>query len=140
MNPLLLLLSAFNIGCISPKPLPQAGCCSINGNWHLIDMYTPSTDPGSLFPDKQPYLRLDSSTLQASGSTGCNRFSGQFVAVNRQFRFDMNKMILTRMACKGPGEGVFLETLGRVNRYRLQNDTLLFLANDSVLFRWKKKN
>ena len=140
MSLLSLLLFVIHIGCISPKPRQQDGRYSINGNWQLIDMYALSTDPGSLFPDKQPYLRLDSSTLQASGSTGCNRFSGQFVAVNRQFRFDMNKMILTRMACKGPGEGIFLEALGRVTRYRLQNDTLLFLANDSVLFRWKKKN
>ncbi|MBC6491177.1 hypothetical protein BC349_09050 [Flavihumibacter stibioxidans] len=120
--------------------LQSGGQNTINGNWHMVFFHSPEFDPGVLFPEKQPYMRLDSSTLRASGSTGCNRFSGQFVAVNQQFRFAMDKMILTRMACKGPGEGIFLETIGRVNRYRLTNDTLVFLQNDTVLIRWKKKN
>lgn len=134
-----VLMSWMTISDIPETEQQSGDRNTINGNWNMIFIHSPEFDPGVLFPEKQPYLRLDSSTLRASGSTGCNRFSGQFVAVNQQFRFAMDKMILTRMACKGPGEGIFLETIGRVNSYRLDNDTLVFLQDDTVLFRWKKK-
>lgn len=140
MSRLLLLVTWLSANCIPGASHQAENPNTINGNWQLVYIQSGGVDRSALFPDNQPYMRLDSSTLQASGSTGCNRFSGQFVAVNQQFRFDMEKMVLTRMACKGPGEGIFLETIARVNRYRMKADTLEFLENDSVLIGWKKKN
>ena len=51
-----------------------------------------------------------------------------------------DNMIMTKMACRGYDEAIFMDALRKVNRNRLENDQLTLMQNDSVLMTFAKKS
>ncbi|MBZ5857860.1 META domain-containing protein [Flavihumibacter profundi] len=128
------LLSTYTgTGVQNPQP------SVLQGDWQLEFLLSAVKDSSSLFPRQRPAIRFDTATMSSSGNTGCNRFSGSYVAVNGQLRFDMEKMALTRMACTGEGEGIFLDAMKKTNRFAFEGSSLVLLKDDIVLMRLKKK-
>ena len=113
---------------------------TLSGQWQLEYIMVPGRSTEGLYIHQKPLIRFDSPTKNASGSTGCNRFSGPYTCNGNQLRFDIGRLTLTRMACPGEGEGIFLDVLKKVNRYDIYDDALLFLQDDVVIMRWKKKS
>lgn len=84
-----------------------------------------------------PVLRLSSG--RASGTTGCNRFSGSFTLEDGG-RLTIGAVAVTRRACDEPSmrrEREFLGVLQRVNGYRLEDGELLLLENGWEIARFR---
>lgn len=112
---------------------------ALRGRWELVFIQHNGREVTDMYLEKRPGIQFDSSRQSAGGSTGCNRFSGPFYASGNSLHFNFAQLTLTRMACRGEGEGIFLEALRKVNQFKAQNDTLVFSNNDTILMKWKKK-
>ena len=132
----LLLLTPLNHITVIPNVQQQM----LSGDWQLEYIMVPGRDTAGLYNKQTPHIRFDSIAARVSGSTGCNRFSGPYTCTGNELHFDTGRMTLTRMACQGDGEGIFIDALKKVTRYDIYDDVLLFLQDDIVLMRWKKKN
>jgi heat shock protein HslJ len=69
---------------------------------------------------------------RASGSTGCNRYTGGTAIDGAQLHF--GQLAMTKMACLGPAmaqETHFTQALARTDRWSLEGETLLLHAADS---------
>lgn len=112
----------------------------VSGQWQLEYIMVPGKSAEELYAGRKPIIRFDSAANNVSGNTGCNSFSGPYTCNGNKLQFDTGKMTLTRMACRGEAEGIFLDVLKKVNRYDIYDDALLFLQDDVVIMRWKKKS
>lgn len=74
-----------------------------------------------LFPESSPTLNFnDTGTL--SGFTGCNNFSGIYSLEDSDLKLDPGAM--TRKACPDVKEDDYLQALGMVNSFELDQNTL----------------
>jgi heat shock protein HslJ len=85
----------------------------------------------------QPVSTGIASTLEldadgnASGSTGCNQYTGTTAIDGTQLHF--GQLAMTKMACMEPAmaqETHFIQALGRTDRWSLEGETLLLHATD----------
>jgi heat shock protein HslJ len=83
-------------------------------------------------------LRFEKDGNTVSGTTGCNRFQGTYTADTANLTFTQNRA-LTRMACPGYDEQLFLRTLNQINRYRLIEGQLELMQNEAILLIFAKK-
>jgi heat shock protein HslJ len=129
MKFLLSCLSAlFFIGCVSSKNSTDT---NLSGNWELSVFPTTDKTFEEVFGQRRPELQFDQSKNTVSGTTGCNRINGSYSASNSAFSFG-NNIAMTKMACPGYEESVFLEALNQINRYEI-TDGQLRLMHDSTL-------
>lgn len=131
----LVYCSLFSMGWSFQKPQT----IPLQGDWQLLSIQLPGSERVTDFNGKNPAIRFDTAINQSSGTTGCNRFSGSYVAVNGQMRFDMEKMALTRMACVGDNERIFLTALKNITHYTIEGQALAMSSGNSVIMRWQKK-
>ncbi|MGH9323395.1 MAG: META domain-containing protein [Vicinamibacteria bacterium] len=97
--------------------------------WELTEL------KGAAVEGARPYLSLEAETNRATGSGGCNRFSGPFELEEDSLRF--GPLAATRMAC---AEGMdvevkLFEALEAVEKYRIEGETLELLdaAGETLL-------
>lgn len=138
MKSLICLLLIIPLCDITVMPASQKQ--RLSGQWQLEYIMAPGNDVEELYNKQQPLIQFDSAVGKVSGSTGCNRFSGPYHCSGNKLHIDFSKLALTRMACQGEAEGIFLDILKKVNRYDIYDDALLFLQDDVVIMRWKKKS
>lgn len=111
----------------------------LDGTWVLNYISGPRIAFEGLYPDKKPQIVFTSADKRVSGNTGCNSFSGPLVVDGYKISFN-EPMALTKMACPGQGETVFLETLKKVNTYSISDGhTLNFIMGDIAVMRFTKK-
>lgn len=107
------------------------------GIWELYDISGQNKVFEELFPDKKPTLAFDTAA-SFGGNTGCNSYRGKFTLQEHKINFDED-FIMTKMMCKGGGEAVFLESLKKVDSYRVNNDTTLtLLRGDKAILQFTK--
>ncbi|MEZ0484207.1 META domain-containing protein [Fibrella aquatica] len=130
---------------LTEQTLPQSGEAGtaqntppLTGTWELTYLAAPNADLATLYPDRKPTLTFDATNNRIAGSTGCNSYSGPFSTTGNSFTFP-ETAVMTRMACPGSGEGTFLTTIKKVNRYALTGDTLTLLTGDMAVMRFKRK-
>lgn len=131
----LVYSSLFSMGWSFQTPAASP----LHGDWQLHSIQLPGSERRSDFNGNIPAIRFDTAHNQSSGSTGCNRFSGSYFAVNGQMRFDIEKMALTRMACVGENEGIFLDALKKITHFTIEGQTLIMSSGNTVIMRWQKK-
>ncbi len=134
----LLCGSGLLAGC-QTKPAPTAAVEApvaqlqlTEVDWRLVTLRgaavtVPAGEPG-------PTLRLDSTGLRASGSTGVNRFTGGYTLRGTDLKFQ--PLATTRMAGSPEAmsrEAKFLQALSSVTAGRLTGATLELLAGDTVV-------
>jgi heat shock protein HslJ len=107
----------------------------LSGKWYLV----PATDADTA-TGKVPEISFDIKESKFSGSTGCNRMSGTFLAVDSTTLQFSDKMITTRMYCAGYNESGFLQNLLRVESYKFRKGMLILLVGDIEVSRWTRKN
>jgi heat shock protein HslJ len=102
--------------------------------WTLVEL---GGAPVELGPDERlPHLVLDLEEARVSGSGGVNRITGTFALSESELRF--GPLATTKMAGPEPAmllERAFLDALGRVTSYSLDERTLTFLAGDQAAAR-----
>lgn len=83
--------------------------------------------------ERNPTITLTLSQGQIHGSTSCNKFFGNVDLENNSFK--VNTIGATKMMCADMGtEQLFLETLGEIVSYKIENDILkLMSANKTVV-------
>jgi len=115
------------------KAITPADTNMLDGTWYLQP--TLASDAAGA---RTPTIIFNLKNKSFSGTTGCNRMSGHFMVTDSTIGFD-EKMMLTKMACPGYNEKVFIENLLRVNTYKFEKDALLLMVDVTVISRWKKQ-
>lgn len=129
--PILILLLVIT-GCktmesrkhVENKPL-------IGTNWVL------KTIEGKNIPETETKVNIVFNDVgQFNGSTGCNRFFGNFTFSKKSIKIDPTGA--TKKMCSNMDlEKLFFQTLNKdMNRYLINKDTLLLLSNKNELFRF----
>lgn len=76
------------------------------------------------FQTGKPFLKFEDDG-KLSGSTGCNNFTGSYKLADDALTLDPGAM--TRMACPGNGETIFLNALKEVKMVKTGGDKLILL-------------
>jgi len=130
MLPILLL--ALILGC-TPSPTPTTRPPAIrtsdatleNTYWKLLALGGQRVLVADDIPE--PHLLLHPADKRASGSTGCNRFTGSYELVGDSL--SVRPLAATLVACADPAlnrqETAFLAAVGETRRWRVTGDTLL---------------
>lgn len=127
------------IACNSSKKAAGNDPASLDGTWTLNYISGPRIAFEGLYPNKKPQIVFNSQDKRVSGNTGCNSFSGPLVVDGNKINFDQ-PMALTKMACPGEGEMVFLETLKKVNTWSVSDgNTLNLIMGDVAVMRFSRK-
>jgi len=131
------LLMACNNSKKSTSAIPDIN--SLAGNWELNYISGPRIAFDGLYPNKKPTISFDVATNKLAGNTSCNSFTGALKVDGNKINFN-DPMAMTRMACPGEGETVFVETLKKINSWSVTNDTTLnLIAGDIALMRFTKR-
>ncbi len=110
----------------------------LEGTWELISVITGPTPFKELYPNKKPTIAFDARSKQISGTTSCNSYTGAYNIDGRALGFG-SEMALTKMACQGNGESVFVERLSKTNTFFIkEQNTLMLLDGDVALLEFKK--
>jgi putative lipoprotein len=102
-----------------PTPVPVS---IENRTWDLVSLSENTNPLGA--GGKPATLRLDSATRRASGSAGCNRYSGPYALVGDSLTF--GAAMATKMACP---DGMELET----SYLKALDNFMTWSATDSTL-------
>ncbi len=139
-----ILCSALLLSCGSTKTNSSAknavsgGITKLNGSWELS--YIAGNDVAILYTSKKPFIHFDIAKEMVNGNSGCNNFTGNLYADDHKMDFT-KPMAMTRMACMGEGENIFIQALQKVSSYSISNgNTLNLISNaDSIVMRLSKK-
>ena len=122
-------------GCVSSK---NGTDTNLAGSWELSVFPTTDKTFEEVFGQRKPELMFDQSKNTVSGSTGCNRINGSYAVNNNAFSFGSN-LAMTKMACPGYEESVFLDALNRINRYEISNGQLRFMHDSTLVMSFARK-
>lgn len=144
MNRLMLLLLVATgtlSACTTMKPgsIGNGGLSQLGGTWELNYISGPRIAFNGLYPGKRPTIKFDVTGKRFSGNTSCNSFSGELSADDTAINFT-KPFIMTKMACPGEGEAIFVEMLKKASTYAITSDTTLnFMMGDIAVMRFNKK-
>lgn len=130
---LLLILGS----CMTMKKSTDS---AIYGNtWELEYLSGPRIAFAGLYPDKKPTITFNEATKKVEGNNSCNGYSAEYVMTGNQISFKDPGMT-TMMFC-GEGEKFFLNTMKKVNSYKIDAEGKLnLLTGDVPMMRFKKVN
>lgn len=112
---------------------------NLTGSWELDLIPYPNGTLDQLYPDRKPTITFDEATLSFNTFTGCNTARGKLVKDGNKIDFSGNR-IMTRMACVGDGEKIFLDNLEKINRFSIAADgkSLTFIRGDIALMHFHR--
>lgn len=107
--------------------------------WELEYLSGPRIAFAGLYPDKKPQITFSDSTKRVEGTNSCNGYSADQQITDDNISFGEPGMS-TMMYC-GEGEGFFLTTIKKVNKYKIdENGKLNLMINDIPMMRFKSIN
>lgn len=115
-----------------------------DNRWELQGDWTLNRIAGSnsKYTEEVPYLHIDLTKRQVSGSNGCNNFSGMIQNVNAS-TIALSRMITTLRACMDmPISDEFSDAFKHIHSYNINNNTLTFSdeSNKELMSFTKKVN
>jgi heat shock protein HslJ len=140
---IIALLCLLVTACTSMKKQTETKTepvAALAGTWVLdVVPYTKGTFD-TLYPDNKPSLTFDLVQKTFTGHTSCNTINGALVADSKAISFN-GDIAMTRMACIGDGESVFMENLKRINKYAVSANgkELTLIQGDMALMQFHKK-
>ena len=130
---LVLLLSL--VSCASSKKLADTDI--YDTTWELEYLSGPKIAFEGLFPDRKPNISFNSDTKRVEGTASCNGYRAEFTINGNKISFG-EPGPTTMMYC-GEGEKYFLNTIAKVNGYRIDGKGKLHLMlDDNTIMRFKK--
>ena len=113
----------------------------LEGTWQLNYITGPRIAFDGLYPDKKPTITFDLKENKVAGNNSCNQYFGTLKVEGNKINFKDAKMGMTKMACVGEGENVYMKTLEKVDSYSISEDgkTLNFIMGDNAVMRFEKK-
>lgn len=117
----------------------EAKDIELSGAWELDFVPNPSGTFEALYTGKKPVISFNEKEGTYSGHSSCNSFHGKLEKEKDSISFK-GDMMMTKMACMGNGEKIFLENLKRVNHYSISADgkELTFMQGDIALMHFHK--
>lgn len=112
---------------------------SLTGTWELDHVANPTGTFEQLYTTRKPSITFDEKAGTFNGYTGCNTMSGKMKMEKNIINFD-EEMMMTKMACQGEGEKIFLDNLKKINHYSISKDgqQLTFIQGDMALMHFHK--
>jgi len=135
------MICSLFIACKGTKNAASSGSADpgkLNGTWELNYITTSRTPFKDLYPDKTPSITFNVAEGKINGNTGCNTFIGTYTASSNMIDLS-NPLALSRMACAGVGENVFVETLKKANTFSINGKTLSLMEGGTEIMRFEKK-
>ena len=101
------------------------------GNWELRYLAGIQVPFEELYPKRKPTMFLRTQTSSVNGYSGCNSYNGTFELKENALVFSKS-FAMTRMACEGFCEGMFIQALQNVQSYWFveQNSVLRLLDSE----------
>ena len=114
---------------------------SLEGTWELNYITGPRIAFEGLYPEKKPTINFNLIENKVTGNNSCNQYFGVLLVDGNKINFKDAKMGMTKMACPGEGENVYMKTLEKVDSYSISEDgkILNFNMGDIALMRFEKK-
>jgi len=110
----------------------------LEGTWELVSLISEPIPFNALYPTVKPTIAFDARPKQVSGTTGCNSYTGSYSLDGKNVSFG-NVMTMTKMACEGNGESIFVQRLTKTNKFFIKDQkTLMLLQGDVALLEFKK--
>ena len=134
---LVLYTAAFLFLSCSSSRKTSAKLDGLNGYWVMTLFPAATKAMAEVFTMKTPDMQLDVPNRKISGTSGCNRITGPFTVNGEEFKF--GNLAMTKMGCPGYDENIFMDAMGKVNRYRLNNDQLSLYQDSTLLMTFAKK-
>ncbi|QNL47747.1 META domain-containing protein [Olivibacter sp. SDN3] len=136
---MLLVIAGVFMACAAKKNIIN-GTDELSGTWQLDYVSGPRITFEGLYPNKKPFLKIEVDSNRVSGNTSCNNFFGKLDRDGQNISFKEG-LGMTKMACPGEGESVFLRTLEKIDRYDITDDgnTLNLIMGDIALMRFKRQ-
>jgi len=117
---------------------PSSDEMELEGTWELVSIISETTPFKTLYPTVKPTIAFDARPKQASGTTGCNTYTGSYSLDGKTISFG-NGFATTKMACEGNGESVFIQRLTKAKNFFIKDQTtLMLLDGDVALLEFKK--
>lgn len=104
------------------------------GTWMVETMHGDTINEIDYMRGSPSIIFNDSSSF--SGTTGCNQYSARFKVTDGAVEITMGPM--TKMACPGKEEQIFVEALNATNRVKVEGERMHFYRNDEELLAFKK--
>lgn len=116
-------------------PTPDA----LTGSWTLNFISGPRIAFNGLYPDRKPTLEFDKKDMRVFGQAPCNRYNGPYTHKGDSIRFNQ-QIAITMMACEeSQGENVYVQTLKKINRWKLNPEGQLeFYYGDVMMMRYQR--
>jgi heat shock protein HslJ len=105
---------------------------TLAGPWYLLPVMPADTGAG-----RTPQLIINLTEKSFTGNTGCNSMSGNFDYTDSSFVFN-ERIMMTKMACPGYNEQIFVKNLLRTNRFRFDDSVLVLMVEEQELSRWSR--
>lgn len=112
---------------------------SLAGTWELdyVANYSGETFT-QLYPSEKPTITFNVDEKKVTGNSSCNNFFGSFTQNNTR-NINFGPLGMTRKACPGNGESVFIQGLEKVNTFAVSGNTLTLITGDIAIMRFRKK-
>ena len=111
---------------------PKRDTSTLAGPWYLIPVLPTDTGAG-----RTPQLIINLTDKTFKGNTGCNSMSGSFDYTDSSLVFN-ERIMMTKMACTGYNEQVFIKNLLRTNRFRFEDSVMILMVEEQELSRWAR--
>jgi heat shock protein HslJ len=141
MNRVILFLVFVSISFISCTTSKSAvKTTSLEGTWELNYITGPKIAFDGLFPNKKPTIAFNLGENKIKGNNSCNQYFGALITDGSKIDFKDAKIGMTMMACEGNGDGLYMETLNKIESYTITDDgkTLNFLIGNVVMMRFSQ--
>lgn len=136
----LIFVLALTSACCSKKTNEMKSDTKIafyDVTWELEYITGPRITFEGLYPEEKPTLIFTENESRFGGNSSCNAYGGNFTKKENSIHF--GDAIKTMRFCEGGGEETFLNMLGKINKFNLDNNGKLILLKDDVpMMRFKK--
>ena len=112
----------------------RAGEAPEGGTWMATALYGKSIEDVDFMRGSPSIIFTDSTTF--NGSTGCNQYSVKYSESEFGVKITMGPM--TKMACPGEEESLFIKALTETTRRKRDGDVLIYYNGDVEVIRFKK--
>ena len=140
---ILILLTALTAACSQSKPAAYQSQKQdehmLEGNWELNFLAVEGGVFDELYKNKKPTIRFDPGQGKFGGTTSCNSYSGALKTDGSKIDFT-GPIAMTKMACQGQGENVFIEKLKQADHFYVSDaNTLDLLSGEKTIMRFIKQ-
>lgn len=112
----------------------------LDGTWEVISITGQEKNFDLLYYNKKPVLAFDQASRKCHGNTSCNGFSTTLLVDEAAINIS-TAMAMTKMACEGNGEQVFIDALKLVTTFSFsdQGRKLQLRSADNIIMVLERK-